>query len=400
MTLFNKLKQKGIYLLSLVSLLGGTLLTPLTAYAANESPKDWPKWTQMDTSQPWNTSKGWGPPINPGCYVTSAAIQGARSGITKTSGDKDWNPLNINGGSAMGQWSYNGGKYTFKLKDHTDGFGNLTGAPAMGKDKAKKTILAYQKKGEFPIIHIDSGSGYKDGTHYAAVRKLSGDSLSMYDPARDKTYNTTDALKKSGKNWLTAAAWIEGWGGGPKDFNQAPAPAAGSADSSAKGGSSSKNSKSSGSSQAPKIKPIFNPFTTPTANNTTIGYDTEEKNGATDRGSRLAFYEYLGPKLVSWLQVVAIAGMLILLGWIIIIALFMLADYQTGGLIGEHINDKYRKILMPYNSGNNLYGTVVVKKTFISLFLTVFICGLILTDTLPLILGQFFFWISQLSQLI
>lgn len=396
MNLFHKLKHKWMYILSLASILSGTIIVPLNAYAADESPKDWPKWTQMDTSQPWNTSKGWGPPINPGCYVTSAAIQGARSGITKTNGGKEWNPLNINGGSPLGQQSYNGGKYTFKMKDHAGNFGgDLNGAPAMGKGAAKKAIAAFQKKGEFPIIHISQAAGYGYGTHYAAVRKLSGDSLSMYDPARSKSYNTTDYLKKNGKNWLTAAAWIEGWGGGPKDFNQAPAPAAGSADSSAKGGDSSKGSKG-GSNAAPKIKPIFNPFTTPTANNTAIGYDTEEKNGATDRGTRLAFYEYLGPKIVSWIQVLAIALMLIFLGWIIVIALFMLADRQLGGLVSEHMNDKYRKVLMPYESGTQLYGTGVVKEAFLSMFLTVLICGLVLTDTLPLILGQVFFWLSNL----
>ena len=147
---------------------------------------------------------------------------------------------------------------------------------------------------------------------------------------------------------------------------------------------------------AARIKPTFNPFTTPTANNNSIGYDTEEKNGATDRGTRLAFYEYLGPKIVSWIQVLAIALMLIFLGWIIVIALFMLADRQLGGLVSEHMNDKYRKVLMPYESGTQLYGTGVVKEAFLSMFLTVLICGLVLTDTLPLILGQVFFWLSNL----
>lgn len=396
MNFFNKIKRKSFYLMSLIGLLGGILAAPLTASASDESPKDWPKWTQMNRNQPWNTSKGWGPPINGGCYVTSAAIQGARSGITKTQGGKDWNPLNINGGSDLGLQSYNGGKYTFKQKDHKGNYsGDLNGAPAMGKGAAKSAILAMQKKGEFPIIHISAAAGYSYGTHYAAVRKLSGNHLTMYDPARNSTYNTTDFLKKAGKNWLTAAAWIEGWGGGPKDFNHAPAPAAGSSDSSAKGGDLSSKS-GGGSSAAPKIKPIFNPFTTPTANNTSIGYDTEEKNGATDRSTRLAFYDYLGPKIVSWIQVAAIVCMLVFLGWIIIIALFMLADREMGGLLDAHLDEKYKKVLMPYNNGNDLYGATVVKDAFISMFLTVLICGLVLTDTLPLILGQIFFWLSQL----
>lgn len=88
--------------------------------------------------------------------------------------------------------------------------------------------------------------------------------------------------------------------------------------------------------------------------------------------------------------------MLLFLGWIIVIALFMLADRQLGGLVSEHMNDKYRKVLMPYESGTQLYGTGVVKEAFLSMFLTVLICGLVLTDTLPLILGQVFFWLSNL----
>ena len=244
MNLFHKLKHKWMYILSLTSILSGTIVVPLNAYAANESPKDWPnglKWILVNHGIHLKVGDH---QLTQVVMLLVLLFKALALVLLKTNGGKEWNPLNINGGSPLGLQSYNGGKYTFQMKDHAGNFsGDLNGAPAMGKGAAKKAILAFQKKGEFPIIHISQAAGYGYGTHYAAVRKLSGDSLSMYDPARSKDYNTTDYLKKNGKNWLTAAAWIEGWGGGPKDFNQAPAPAAGSADSSAKGGDSSKGGK-------------------------------------------------------------------------------------------------------------------------------------------------------------
>lgn len=393
--LFNK-----IVLTSMLVFGSLNLTTPIISHAADISkPSSWPKWTQLDMSQPWNKAWGQG---NGGCYMVSMSVQAARSGLTSIGG-KDLNPLTISqsvagGGVCGGEpiHAKGGGKsYTFQQKKTVGNYsGNINSAPAMGASKVKSGYKSLTKAGLFPIVHIDAASGYKeDDTHYMAVRKLSGNTMSVYDPARNSGYST---VKNGigGKNLLDVTAWLEGWGSGPKDFNHAPAPAAGSTDST--GSKGSKSNKSSGKDGAPKIKPIFNPFTTPTVTNPDIGADTASKNSAIDRGTQLTFYQWLGPKFVQWVQIAAIICMMGFIGWAMVIALISLADNQMAGLLSNSLESHQgiKNILFP-DAGTKAIG--ITSKTMINLCIIVFICGLVLTDTLPLILGQIFYWLSLIN---
>lgn len=391
--------------------LAGSLTTMASSVSSVKAdsisnPSQYMKWTQMDTSQPW--VKHWGGVPNPGCYVTSIAIQGARAGMEKASNKQTWNPLTILGGSYMGQQSVrgygSGGKsYNFHMKESTSHFSpDIMSAKAMGEENARKAIKAYQAKGEFSIIHMDSGSGYDPSfqTHYISVNEVKGNTLKLYDPARSSSYSTTKHEQARGhKNLLQVTAWVEGWGGGPKSFNGGP-DADGDSSSSSKG---SKDSSSSKSNDVPKIKPIFNPFRTPTVKDTTLGANVNQKNSAFDLLT-LQNLQNIGPKLISWLQIAAIVFMWVFLGYTLITSMLAIGDYWFNGLISEGLRHLSFGQDFFFPNGDGLFGyttggwTTVkeIKRVAILMCTIVFICGLILTDTLPYILGDVFYLLQKM----
>lgn len=416
-----RIKKLKTALTLIATILMPVLLTSSVTHAADKddigNPSNYYKWTQTDTDQPW--VKAWGGSNNQGCFTVSFAVQGARAGFVKTNTRKTWNPLNLSNNSDGSMPDRANGldkknkSYSFKPRKNEGNYsmGKMKSsggkyqetASGMGASKARKAIKAIYDAGYYPIIHLSGGAGYPAKTHWIAVNKVSGNKITYYDPGRTSDSDTAKALKIKHKTLLGCVAWVNGYGNGPRKIQDAPSEPASEFNSKDNGSNkgNDKNSDSGSSSSngmvAAKIKPIFNPFTTPTANNTSIGYDTEEKNGAFDRSTRLSFYDYVGPKIVSWVQVVAIAFMIIFLGWIIITTLIALADYQSGGLLSkisaEDNHGVASKLLFPYG---NIRSIQLVKKAFISMFLVVLICGLVLTDTLPLILGQFFSWLSYL----
>lgn len=413
----RKIKITSLLLFTLFSVIS----ISFPAYAAKDDisdPSNYYKWTQTNTDQPW--VKAWGGSNNQGCFAVSIAVQGARAGFVKTGNGKGWNPLNLASGSdgsapdrATGI-DKNDKSYMFKPRKNVGNYsmgklhasGNYQeNAKGMGAANARKGIKAIYDAGYYPIVHLSGGAGYPAKTHWMAVNKVSGNKISYYDPGRTKNSDTAKALKIQHKTVLGCTAWVNGYGNGPWKIQDAPSEDASDFnskdDGSNKGNSKKSSSDTSGNSgsgmTAAKIKPIFNPFTTPTASNNSIGYDTEEKNSAIDRSTRMTFYDYLGPLLVSWLQVAAIAFMFMFLGWTIVTTLIALADYQTGGTISKISADnhggKLNKFIFPYG---NIKSVQLIKKTFLIMFLIVLICGLVLTDTLPLILGQFFSWLVAL----
>lgn len=415
-----KINIKRDTLLLLLTLITSILsvTSPVKADKDISNPSNYYKWTQTNTDQPW--VKAWGGANNQGCFAVAIAVQGARAGFVKTGDGKQWNPLNLASGSdgSAPDRAYGldkkSKKYLFSPRKNVGNYsmGKLKSsggnyqetAKGMGAAKARKGIKAIYDAGYYPIVHLSGGAGYPAKTHWLAVNKVSGNKITYYDPGRTKTSDTAKALKIKHKTLLGCTAWVNGYGNGPRKIQDAPSEPA-SDFNSQDNGSNKGNDKSSDSSDkssgdgmtAARIKPTFNPFTTPTANNNSIGYDTEEKNGPIDRSTRLTFYEYLGPKLVSWVQVAAIAFMLIFLGWTIVTTLIALADFQMGGLLSkasqEASNGKLNKLVFPYG---NIRSIQLVKRTFLIMFLIVLICGLVLTDTLPLILGQFFSWLAYL----
>lgn len=237
-----------------------------------ESPSSWASWTQYIGS--WGKAWG-GVASNGGCYLTSIAIQGARGGMTKTSQGKPWNPINLSSAIGAGQCGSTAGNNGFKMKQSK---GNLvadcTAGTAIGDPKTViNDINDLTHAGLFPIIHVDGAAGAKVSTHYMAFRKMDGNTLTIYDPALINGQNTIE--REGGQDsFLKHVAWVEGWGGSPKNYSQADSPAqkgaknqkdegtnGGSVDSSQQSDSNKKGNVNGYGSGAP-IHMEFNPFRT------------------------------------------------------------------------------------------------------------------------------------------
>lgn len=235
------------------------------------NPSSWASWTQYNGA--WGKAWG-GVGSNGGCYLTSIAIQGARGGMTKTSKGQPWNPLNLSSAIGAGQCGSTAGDNGFKMKQCK---GNLTSSCTAGTaigspKKVIDDINDLTHAGLFPIIHIDGASGAGVSTHYMAFRKMDGNTLTIYDPALINGQNTID--REGGQDkFLSHVAWVEGWGGSPKNYSQADSPAqkgakgqkdegknGGNVDSS--GNDNDKNGNVNGYGSGAPIHVEFNPFRT------------------------------------------------------------------------------------------------------------------------------------------
>lgn len=248
-------------------------------------PSQWASWTQYvgPWGQQWGTKPG---SSNVGCYLTAIAIQGARAGMTKTQAGKTWNPLNLN--TRGDQTGSTAGDNGFKMEQVKGNFSpDICGAGSMGgQSKVDDAINQLTKAGLFPIIHVSQGAGYPWGTHYMAFRKFDGKNITVYDPALYQGKTTADDLGGWGKLY-PMVAWVEGWGGGKKNFSQASSPAqkgqSGQKDEGVNGGSTNANSSSqnnqqvNGSGGGAPIHVLFNPFRTQMNNGaiTQVGANTD-----------------------------------------------------------------------------------------------------------------------------
>lgn len=421
----NKLKKLTISILSLFTSFSIINATVLASDISDQS--NYYKWTQTDEDQPW--VKAWGGADNQGCFAVSIGVQGARTGFKKMGKGspnvgKNWDPGNIadepKGGAAATQYGADakGKDYTFSSKVNKGNFSASKmnsdsnfqeDAPGMGAAKARKAIKAIYEQGYYPIIHLSKKAGYPADTHYIAVNKVSGNKISYYDPGRTKNSDTAKTLKQQvHKSLLSTVAWVNGYGGGPIKIQDAPSKPASNFNSKDSTKGDKNNSNNDSKSDAPRIKPIFNPFTTPTVNNTSIGADTDTKNSAFDRGSQLTFYQWIGPKFVQIVQIVAIICMMVFIAWVMISGLFMYLDETTGGLIDKVMshaankNGLVKAIFYPGNSSGlfgfqSHHGLANLVDIYKRLFIIVFICGLVLTDVLPIILGNIFSFMAHIN---
>ena len=150
---------------------------------------EWSSWRQNGDA-PWkdirlgNTSRTIG---SHGCYVTSIAIQIARSGV-KT------NLNNFNPGTLVTELNKNSNSF--------DGYGGLTGAGQSNissivpgfkiennyielkksKEDQISTIKKYIDQGYYVLLHLDNGK------HWVAVTGVTDDNIQMVDPGRSDKY--------------------------------------------------------------------------------------------------------------------------------------------------------------------------------------------------------------------
>lgn len=158
---------------------------------------EWSEWRQNGTA-PWkdiklgNSSETIG---TVGCYVTSIAIQIARSGV-KT------NISNFNPGTFVTELN--------KRSNSFDGNGGLTGSGesyiseivpgfkkavnyvdlTRNKEEQIKTVQSYIDKGYYVLLHLDNGR------HWVAVTGTTNDNIQMVDPGRNNK-NVYDAYSVS-----------------------------------------------------------------------------------------------------------------------------------------------------------------------------------------------------------
>lgn len=401
-------------LIALVLLSTGTLIGNNKVEAANTDADKFYTWHQTD--MPWATNFGGTTPgQNYGCYVTSTAIQAARSGITKKNDGSAFNPSVYNtgyGGSPVSGKDDSGKSYTFAKKvDYPSSHADFQSATAMGAGAAEKALKAITKQGLYPIIHVDAASGEPSSfgtTHYVAYRGTDkSGNIQLYDPARSKDYDIISAFGSQAK-FKAGIAYIEGWGSGPKKFSDAPSTAP--TDGSSKGdvdNSSNDGGYSGGNSSAPRIKPIFNPFITHTESANNLGYDVESRNTSTTRAELLAFADGTGNTVLTWVQVLAQILLYIYIAFSILAYLLYITDDMLGGILSDKISQSKssfaKAIFFPNNSGDFLgikanggrkYGTAL-KSNLIGLAFFSAISLLISTRTLSIILGNSFFWMSK-----
>ena len=382
-------------------------------------PSSYYEWTQMDMSQPWNKEFG---KNNGLCYVVSIAVQGARNGIVKIHG-KPWNPSSVANGQQCGTTSYPGcvtkdGKtVTFEAKKiYGQAGGDCTQNPKLTSPSPSTAITNLEKAGLFPIIHIDAAAGWTKygGTHYMAVREYDGHgTLSLYDPARTANYNT---MKDAGgqQALLSKVAVVFGYGGGPVPFNKAPSKeptlSGGGGDKPSENGKSD-NQDSHKNSDVSKIKGIFNPFVDPKQVNPYLGYNTNVKNSAFDRGSFLTFLDNWGPRILLWVQHAALFIMCFFIGYsIIAFLLFWVDNYFTGGYISDFLSNHIDqdnilyKLIFPgdgramfgFQPGHN-WAVNGLTHDIIMMATVLVVCILVATNSLAIFLGHIFYWLGNIK---
>lgn len=159
---------------------------------------EWSEWRQNGTA-PWrNISLGSGKETigSVGCYVTSIAIQIARSGVETnianfnpgtfvTELNKDPNSFDSKTGSLTGSGESRISTIVPGFKKEVD-YVDLPN----NKNEQIKAVQSYIDKGYYVVLHLDNGR------HWVAVTGTTSDNIKMVDPERDNT-NVYDAYPVS-----------------------------------------------------------------------------------------------------------------------------------------------------------------------------------------------------------
>ena len=291
-----------------------------------EKPENYPYWLQY--WGPWAQSYGgkgtggakYGPPgfDNVGCVVTTTAIQAARSGVKKSASGASFNP----GAMTSDPNAINLYKFTdTKGEQGTINRGVWPGGGPISAAQALEECKKIASAGNYPEIRVNGG-------HTVAYWKAGDGKPLVYDPSRGYYGDTVESY-----NFVTA---IEMKGAGIKKFSEdSPGPDGGSDGSTSSDSDSSSDSK--GNSGVNKIKPIFNPFKTPTVK--VLPADAnDDVNNPMDNKAMLAIQDGLGPTILSYFRVFMTLMIYVYIAIGIIGVLMKLADMYFGGILSLGIN--------------------------------------------------------------
>lgn len=313
-----------------------------------------------------NGTSKWGPQNsnNVGCVATAIAIQMARGGVKKAANGQEFNPKtnqesngctqNYNpqtqsGNGPNGLTSYKtGDKGTVKRDPR---IGDSNGDGTFGDDNhtiSDKEALAQCKKiadaGDYPLLRVNGDQ------HTVAFYKAGDNKPLYYDPARSYQGATVKKINYVG-------AMQKGQLGAFSYDSKAPNGGSGSSDNSSNSSSSSSTSGSSNNSSqnaqtgGSDIKPIFNPFRTPTIKQKTA--DNINGNDQESRTELLQVADGIGPQVLAFVRSFMIVMIYVYMMLITIGSLVKLADYFLGGIIVDSMNkhmysDSFAsKVLMP-----------------------------------------------------
>lgn len=353
-----------------------------------EKPENYPYWLQY--WGPWAQSYGgkgsggekYGPPgyANVGCVVTTTAIQAARSGVKKNQSGAAFNPgamtkdpLALN----LYKFTDTDGKQGTITRGAWPGGGSLSASQAL--EECKKIASA----GNYPEIRVNGGE------HTVAYWKAGDGKPLVYDPSRGFYGDTVKNY-----SWVTA---IEMKGAGIKKFSEdSPGPDGGS-DGSTSSDSDSSTSKGGSSGSKDTIKPIFNPFKTPTVK--TLPADAnDDANNPFDNKAMLAIQDGIAPTLLTWFRVFVTFLIYAYIALGIFGVLMKLADGYLGGIISAGVSrsGSMKDFISPGgelfgisgNNANEIVKSFLIKYGIISSVLMLVASGS-LSKLVALIIGAF-----------
>lgn len=300
-----------------------------------EKPENYPYWLQY--WGPWaqkfhgigtGGEKYSGTFSNWGCVVTSTAIQAARSGVKKAQNGSSFNPGSMTDGYGEPYNAQNIYKFTDeKGEKGTINRGAWPGGGPISAAQALEECKKIASAGNYPEIRVDGGGG--GAGHTVAYWKAGDGKPLVYDPSRGYYGDTV-----KGWYWVTP---IEMKGAGIKKFSEdSPGPDGGSDGSTSSDSDSSSDSKGN-SDGVNKIKPIFNPFKTPTVK--VLPADAnDDVNNPMDNKAMLAIQDGLGPTILSYFRVFMTLMIYVYIAIGIIGVLMKLADMYFGGILSLGIN--------------------------------------------------------------
>lgn len=274
-------------------------------------PDEYPNWVQF--WGPWADEFGghgaggahWGDTCgmaNEGCFATALAIQLARGGATKDSKNNEMNPGNNwkdnphGARGAVGTTTFPTNRGTIKEDPQAGTQAHVTISAGQALSECKKIADA----GNYPLIRVNNGG------HTVAYWKPGQNAPQFYDPARGyygtavKSYTAVGAL----------------YGGSLKKFDpNSPGPNGGADtsvgnDSNSDGSGGSDDSSSSNAQEGAAIKPIFNPFRTPSLKS--LPADQIGNGGSNaPTASKAELYQIadgFGPTVLTWCRYACYGG--------------------------------------------------------------------------------------------